>query len=760
MKNNNYSNYKKYRKYMVINLLPDIIFDKKKEPNKKITIAIIIPHRNRISYLNNLLDTINKLKKKDNHNFDLYIIDQNNYDKFSRGMLLNIGFYIANKNYDYDRYIFHDVDSYPSQELYDLYFSFLDYNIHYASPNLEYKYNYDAFVGGVIGINGNDYKKVNGFSNIFFGWGGEDDSFYNRMVINNIKIFRPSKGSYILEKHDEPMKNELNLKKQINILNDLKNWQRDGLIQVDSYFINYKYFELDFFLKTYEQRETNIQNNSNLLYKYQKNKKLINTYKIDYLAQHDKKYDLLLPKNYVINKINAKLKNIGNVYFQHPIKPKYISIIEPLIFWNEIKEKIIDTYTLPKKFINNIETNKRTEKINNILKDEFKFYKNNLTIIDLENTLKFIYDTYSEIIFIRIRNNQIECSYHIYSDSIKIDWYENLKYNNKTIDESVVNILEDSQKKYYTIRNPHYEPANNCLLGFDSYNYFEGNPTSYVSEFIEMIKYTIKKFKNVPDCDLLINRKDFAYLRKDNKYSYEHLFDKKIENPLEKYWVIGCQSKKNINLDIPIPSADEWNSLKNNNKFNTNWNDKKSIAIFRGSSTGCGINENNNMRIKLANKSYKNKENILDVSLTKLVGKIKAYKSNINILNFNKYKYLIGSFLDGKEQSKYKYIFNIEGNAQAYRYSNEFRKKSVILNIKSNFYMWFEPLLKNNRHYIEINSDLSNVETVIKDLINNDKKAKKISINGYRFAQKYIRKKIISTYWLYFMFYSNKLNFE
>jgi hypothetical protein len=34
---------------------------------------------------------------------------------------------------------------------------------------------YPSYVGGVICLNREDYIKVNGFSNNFWGWGGEDD---------------------------------------------------------------------------------------------------------------------------------------------------------------------------------------------------------------------------------------------------------------------------------------------------------------------------------------------------------------------------------------------------------------------------------------------------------------------------------------------------------------------------------------------------------------------------------------------------------
>ena len=326
----------------------------------------------------------------------------------------------------------------------------------------------------------------------------------------------------------------------------------------------------------------------------------------------------------------------------------------------------------------------------------------------------------------------------------------------KPINESIINILEDIKKPYYTIKNPNFTSTNNCLLGLDSYNYFEGIPFTYVQNFIEMINYTIKYFKIIPDCDILINRKDFPYLRKDNKYSYINLLDEKIKDPLKKYWIIGCQSKQEINLDIPIPSADEWTKIKENNKYKIKWSNKKSIAIFRGSSTGCGTNETNNKRLKLVSLSNKNN---LDVALTTLTGKMKVYNQNIYLIDFKKYEKYIGSFLDGNAQSKYKYIFNVEGNSQAYRYSTEFAKQSIILNVKSEYYMWFNKLIIKNKHFIEIDSNYDNLQETITYLINNDNKAEKIAHNGYKFYKKYINKKIIAYYWFYYMYNINQLNY-
>lgn len=42
---------------------------------------------------------------------------------------------------------------------------------------------YTSYFGGVSALTREQYEAINGFSNSFFGWGGEDDDFYNRFVI-------------------------------------------------------------------------------------------------------------------------------------------------------------------------------------------------------------------------------------------------------------------------------------------------------------------------------------------------------------------------------------------------------------------------------------------------------------------------------------------------------------------------------------------------------------------------------------------------
>ena len=167
----------------------------------------------------------------------------------------------------------------------------------------------------------------------------------------------------------------------------------------------------------------------------------------------------------------------------------------------------------------------------------------------------------------------------------------------------------------------------------------------------------------------------------------------------------------------------------------------------------------NNSRLNLAQLSYdKIFGDKIDVKLSNITtSRLKVYNGEIQAIP-NIYNHLLGNFMNESQQSEYKYIFNIQGNAQAYRFSTEFRKNSVIFNVKSSYYMWFNNFLENGKNFIEINEDFSNLNEVLDDLEDNDFKAKNIASEGKNFYDTYINKDIISDYWYYYFYYSNLLN--
>ena len=62
--------------------------------------------------------------------------------------------------------------------IFSFYFSFL------------YRLPYDDIFGGVSAMTVDQFRQVNGFSNMFWGWGGEDDDMSNRLRQKKLYISR------------------------------------------------------------------------------------------------------------------------------------------------------------------------------------------------------------------------------------------------------------------------------------------------------------------------------------------------------------------------------------------------------------------------------------------------------------------------------------------------------------------------------------------------------------------------------------------
>ncbi len=50
------------------------------------------------------------------------------------------------------------------------------------------------YFGGVTALSLNDFQRINGFSNSFWGWGGEDDMLYRRVMAENLTVTRAFDG--------------------------------------------------------------------------------------------------------------------------------------------------------------------------------------------------------------------------------------------------------------------------------------------------------------------------------------------------------------------------------------------------------------------------------------------------------------------------------------------------------------------------------------------------------------------------------------
>lgn len=76
------------------------------------------------------------------------------------------------------------------------------------------------------------FPRVRSFPNDFWGWGGEDDAFYNRAVQVGANVSRPAFGYFTLLDHASPAEELRNGRKKACILRDLEHWRSNGLSDV------------------------------------------------------------------------------------------------------------------------------------------------------------------------------------------------------------------------------------------------------------------------------------------------------------------------------------------------------------------------------------------------------------------------------------------------------------------------------------------------------------------------------------------------
>ncbi|KAA0200542.1 hypothetical protein HAZT_HAZT008046 [Hyalella azteca] len=141
--------------------------------------------------------------------YGIFVVEQAGNESFNRGMLMNIGALESVKLCPCECLIFHDIDLLPEDDrnLYACREQPLHLSVAYNTFN--YKLPYEDFFGGVNAILVGHFRQVNGFSNKFWGWGGEDDDLANRIKYHGLSISRnPANISrYTMIKHEKEKPN-------------------------------------------------------------------------------------------------------------------------------------------------------------------------------------------------------------------------------------------------------------------------------------------------------------------------------------------------------------------------------------------------------------------------------------------------------------------------------------------------------------------------------------------------------------------------
>lgn len=128
-----------------------------------------------------MLYNLNSLLQIQQLHYAFYVIEPQPDQMFNRGKLLNVGYREAMKDFAWNCTISHDVDLIPESLN-------ISYGCPYKNPRhlsahvdkFKYVLVHNLLLGGVSSFTREQFEKSNGYSNQFWGWGGEDDELSSR----------------------------------------------------------------------------------------------------------------------------------------------------------------------------------------------------------------------------------------------------------------------------------------------------------------------------------------------------------------------------------------------------------------------------------------------------------------------------------------------------------------------------------------------------------------------------------------------------
>lgn len=153
-------------------------------------VAIIIPFRDRPQHLQTLLYNLHPILLRQQIDYQIFVVEQKGSESFNRAMLMNVGYVEALKQRSFDCFIFHDVDLLPEDDRNLYTCPEQPRHMSVAVDKFKYRLPYADLFGGVSAMSRDHFRLVNGFSNVFWGWGGEDDDMANRIKAHGLHISR------------------------------------------------------------------------------------------------------------------------------------------------------------------------------------------------------------------------------------------------------------------------------------------------------------------------------------------------------------------------------------------------------------------------------------------------------------------------------------------------------------------------------------------------------------------------------------------
>ena len=340
----------------------------------------------------------------------------------------------------------------------------------------------------------------------------------------------------------------------------------------------------------------------------------------------------------------------------------------------------------------------------------------------LTNTSRFIFDTIGYGIFVFIQNGKI----HTFQPFANI--YQTKPNTNKITTKQMNDLYKNKVTDLHILKQKFYhkivKERKEWVISGCNFFYWDDwwkDLELYIHIYFDMLSRTISG--NVTTC-FFINLFDLPILNKEECMRFISNYDATI--PIHQYFLpvlSACTTEYHLDDLIVYPDAWELVSQRvfgnecrdlyynKDHLLTKQWNEKKNKIIFRGRNTSCYPNNfNKNIRLKTSNIINEIIEShtinididigITDVTTNTLYTDDELVYSKPDKI-FQQIERKKGvSMID---QSKNKYILDMDGFVTPWRLCFELSYNSCILLIRSHYNSWFYDELKHNENIYMIN---------------------------------------------------------
>lgn len=225
-------------------------------PRNDKKLAVIIPVRDRERHLQQLVPVLQDFLTQQHIKHEIVVIEQADNKLFNKGKLLNIGAKLLLNKCDY--FCFHDVDMVPDKAQY----AYINYPVLLANSVSQFDadpakpskiwHHHATYFGGVILFGREDFQRINGFSNAYWGWGCEDDDLFMRCLLSGLTPLAYNSGRFISLPHKKTITKitdgdkyyQINKKYYKKVRRDMMDSNADGLNSLDYKIVKQENSEL------------------------------------------------------------------------------------------------------------------------------------------------------------------------------------------------------------------------------------------------------------------------------------------------------------------------------------------------------------------------------------------------------------------------------------------------------------------------------------------------------------------------------------